>query len=132
MKFFWRVVIAAWIKAPIKTRVSWNLDDQQSLDLFLKSGCGKRFLLKLRESAADVSFRSVYGDTEKAVSNAGYARGYCDCLGAVFRLAKSFPAEESEYEVAEDQPLPGQPVQQKAGQGWRGVIGGGGLIAPHS
>jgi hypothetical protein len=129
MRLFWRLLIRAWIKAPIKARVPWNSDDSAQLQLFIESSYGKKFISKLRESAADVSFRSVYGNNENAVSNAGYARGYCDCLGAVFRLAQSFPAAESEYEVAETQPLPGQPTA-RVEQGWRGVIGGGGMIAP--
>jgi hypothetical protein len=129
MKLFWRLLVTAWVKQPITRRIQWETDDTQTLSLFLSSGCGKRFVLKLREAAADVSFRSVYGQPNQAVSAAGYARGFCDCLGLVFRLAQSLPVEASEYVPAESQTLPGQPVKQ-TGQDWRGAIGGGGMIAP--
>ena len=130
MKYLFRLVIRAWVSRPSKTRIPWTDDDISTLYLFLESGCGKRFVLKLREAAADVSFRSVYSSPDGAVSAAGYARGFCDSLGLVFRLAKSFPTLESEYAVAEDQTLPGQmPAREQAGK--EAVIGGGGMIAPN-
>jgi hypothetical protein len=130
MKLLWRLLVASFVKQPIYKRLPWSDEDSQSLDLFLKSGCGKRFVLKLREAAADVSFRSVYGKSSDAVSAAGYARGFCDCLGLVFRLAQSLPLEASEYVPAESQTLPGVTSQKQAGQDWQGWIGGGGMIAP--
>jgi hypothetical protein len=129
MKLLWRILVVLWVKQPIYKRLPWSHEDSQSLDLFLKTGCGKRFTLKLREAAADVSFRSVYGQPNQAVSAAGYARGFCDCLGLVFRLAQSLPLEASEYVPAESQPLPGS-QSRSVEQDWRGAIGGGGMIAP--
>jgi hypothetical protein len=130
MKALWRLLVASFVKQPIYKRLQWSDEDSQSLDLFLKSGCGKRFVLKLREAAADVSFRSVYSSSKDAVSAAGYARGFCDCLGLVFRLGNSFPTLESEYEPAEHQRLPGQEPVKEKDQDWRGAIGGGGMIGP--
>jgi hypothetical protein len=130
MKLLWRLLVASFVKQPIYKRLSWSDEDSQSLDLFLQGGCGKRFVLKLREAAADASFRSVYGKSNDAVSAAGYARGFCDCLGLVFRLAQSLPMEASEYVPAESQTLPGVAGQKQAGQDWQGWIGGGGMIAP--
>jgi hypothetical protein len=130
MKLLWRLLVASFVKQPITKRIQWDTDDNASLSLFLASGCGKRFVLKLREAAADASFRSVYGKSSDAVSAAGYARGFCDCLGLVFRLAQSLPSEASEYVPAESQTLPGVTSQKQAGQDWQGWIGGGGMIAP--
>ena len=129
MKYLFRLVVRLWVSKPITRRIQWETDDIASLSLFLSSGCEKRFVLKLREAAADVSFRSVYGASKDAVSAAGYARGFCDCLGLVFRLAQSLPMEASEYAPAERQTLPGEPVKQ-TGQDWQGWTGGGGMIAP--
>jgi hypothetical protein len=130
MKLLWRLLVASFVKQPIYKRLPWTDEDSQSLYLFLQGGCGKRFVLKLREAAADASFRSVYGKSSDAVSAAGYARGFCDCLGLVFRLAQSLPSEASEYVPAESQTLPGVTSQKQAGQDWQGWIGGGGMIAP--
>jgi len=130
MRFFWRILIALYVKQPIYKRLPWTDEDSQGLDLFLKTGCGKRFILKLREAAADVSFKSVYGPAIQAVSASGYARGFCDCLGLVFRLAQSLPSAASEYAPGESQTLPGQPPKDVE-QGWQGAIGGGGMIAPN-
>jgi hypothetical protein len=130
MKLLWRLLITLWVKQPIYKRIPWSDEESRELDLFLRSGCGKRFVLKLREAAADVSFRSVYGSSKDAVSAAGYARGFCDCLGLVFRLATSFPAVGNEYEPADAQRLPGQEPVSDKGQDWRGAIGGGGMIGP--
>jgi hypothetical protein len=130
MKLLWRLLVTLWVKQPIDKRLQWTDEDSQGLDLFLRSGCGKRFVLKLREAAADVSFRSVYGSSKDAVSAAGYARGFCDCLGLVFRLAQSLPSEASEYVPAESQTLPGGASSKQMEQDWRGAIGGGGMIAP--
>jgi hypothetical protein len=130
MKLLWRLLVVSFVKQPITKRLPWTDEDSQSLDLFLQGGCGKRFVLKLREAAADASFRSVYGKSNDAVSAAGYARGFCDCLGLVFRLAQSLPMEASEYVPAESQALPGVAGQKQAGQDWQGWIGGGGMIAP--
>ena len=129
MKLLWRILIRAWVKQPIAKRIPWTDDDRTTLHLFLESGCGKRFILKFREAAADVSFRSVYSCDSGAVSAAGYARGFCDALGQVFRLAKSFPLAESEYTVAEDQTLPGMPARTEQGRR-EAIVGGGGMIAP--
>ena len=130
MKLLWRLLIAFWVKQPITKRIPWSDDDRTTLYLFLESGCGKRFILKLREQAADICFRSVYSSPDGAVSAAGYARGACDSLGTIFRLAKSFPNLESEYAVADGERPPGQmPVKEQAGK--EAVIGGGGMIAPH-
>ena len=130
MKALWRLVVILWVKRPISRPLPWTEDDRQTLDLFLNGGCGKRFISKLRESAAAECFGSVYGRPEEAVSRAGYARGYCDCLGLVLRLGRSFPFLESEYAAAEDQSLPG--VAGLKEQGWPGSrVGGGGAIAPN-
>jgi len=129
MRTLWRLFIVLWVRQPIHKRLPWTEDDKRELDLFLKSGCGKRFTLKLREAAADASFRSVYARPSDAVSAAGYARGFCDCLGTVLRLAQSFPTLESEYGVADAPSLPGSQPTQKD-QDWRGAVGGGGLIGP--
>lgn len=129
MKALWRLLIALYVKAPIYKRVPWTNEDKTTLYLFLQSGCGKRFTLRLREAAADVSFGSIYGKKD-AVSAAGYARGFCDCLGLVFRLAESFPTLESEYEAADQPTLPGE-AKPRSEQGWQGTLaGGGGAIAP--
>jgi hypothetical protein len=125
----WRLVIRWWIKQPISAPVPWTEEDSEQFRLFLGGGCGKRFLQKLRQAAAERCFRSVYGQASDAVSSAGYARGFCDCLGMVLRLSSSFPVLESEYGIALDQP-PSGPSATEVEQSWRGVIGGGGLIAP--
>ena len=125
----WRLLIQLWLKQPISKRLPWTEEDQVNLNLFLSSGQGKRFILKLREAAADSSFRSVYAQSSEAVSSAGYARGFCDCLGLVLRLGQSFPVAESEYEPAEHQRIAGQPAREQ-GWPWPGSGGGGGVIAP--
>ena len=129
MRLLWRIIITIFVKSPIDKRLPWTDEDQTTLNLFISSGCGKRFTLKLREAAADASFRSVYGPASQAVSAAGYARGFCDCLGLVFRLAQSIPLAGSEYEPADAPTLPGSQPKEKD-QDWRGSVGGGGLIGP--
>ena len=129
IRFLFRLILRTWIAQPIERRIQWLAEDTDTLTLFLSTGCGNKFVLKLREAAADASFRSVYSQPEAAVSATGYARGFCDCLGLVLRLAQRLPSEASEYEPADSQRLPGQLVNQKE-QDWRGVVGGGGMIAP--
>ena len=129
MRLLWRIIITLFVKQPIDKRLPWTDEDSHGLDLFLKTGCGIRFSQKLREAAADASFRSVYGPASQAVSAAGYARGFCDCLGLVFRLAQSIPQVGSEYEPADAPTLPGSQPKEKD-QDWRGAVGGGGLIGP--
>jgi hypothetical protein len=125
MKFFLRILVTLWIRAPLGRRCVWTSEDTQHLGLFLESGCGKRFLLKLREAAADKSFGSVYGASSTAVSAAAYARGFCDSLGLIFALAKSLPrGEASEYEVSEGGREPGMPAVEQGS----GFLGGTGVI----
>ena len=130
-KLLIRFLLSHWIKAPITRRCVWTSEDAQHLSFFLESTYGKRFLLKLREAAADKSFGSVYARASEAVSAAAYARGFCDSLGLIYSLAKSLPLREaSEYEPAEGYSLPGQPAAGLSEQSWSGFLGGQGVIAP--
>jgi hypothetical protein len=128
MNFLWRTIVKAWIALPINRRVDWDQEDLDTLRLFLESKSGKRFLQKLRESAADVSFASVYSPASQAVSASAYARGWQDSLALVYRLSKVFPEQvESEYGVAGEEQVQIPPRGSSAGgqSSWFGQIGGG-------
>jgi hypothetical protein len=132
MKYFWRVIIRAWITAPINRRTDWDEEDIETLRLYLESKSGTRFLQKLRESAADISFASVYSPANQAVSASAYARGWQDSLALVYRLSKVFPsAVESEYGVDGDERKKETPPRGSVTgtqSSWFGQIGGGSAL----
>jgi hypothetical protein len=132
MKHLWRVIVRAWLTAPINQRTDWEQDDIETLRLYLESKSGKRFLQKLRESAADVSFASVYAPNTQAVSAAAYARGWQDSLALVYRLSRVFPgAVESEYGVDGEErkrEIPPRGNVTGAQSSWFGQIGGGSAL----
>ena len=124
MKYLWRLIIKAWLCHPIARRYIWDDEDRQTLLLFLESKCGKRFVERLRQTCADVSFASVYSPHSQAVSAAAYARGWQDSLSLVYRLAQSFPqGVESEYGIDGDE-MKIPPQGATSNRSWFGQIGG--------
>ena len=130
MKYLWRLLVKAWLAHPIRRRDMWDEEDRATLLLFLESKCGKRFVEKLRQTAADVSFASVYAPYKQSVSAAAYARGWQDSLSLVYRLAASFPqGVESEYGVdGEEMNIPPQGNSSVTQRRWSGQIGGGSAL----
>jgi hypothetical protein len=105
MKLFFRNLIWKLISVPFYRSINWTLDDRNSLDAFLKTGTGAKFLELLRQLVATTTFQAVYQNGER---ECGRATGFQDLLTAIHRLRR-FPFEESlPYQDEDVEPLPSQ------------------------
>jgi hypothetical protein len=126
MKAWLRKLIWMLVSAPIKRRIAWTNEERASFEMFCRSSTGQKFFELMRQTAATVTFASVYKGTASA---SGHARGMQDMLGLMIRLRASAPPIGAEaYEPDEDvEPLQSQKVPidgRQFGSGGSSAING--------